>query len=151
MLLRFKPRYDKWLWPALMVLPLLPLGRAGLLAAAGELQWAWVMLGVTVLVLLALWSVLPRTFELWPDRIRIVLGWPWSLNIPLDTIAEVLPPPSVAAWIRWGAGFATSFKTPVQIRRTKGMTIVLSPDNPVGFVESVRMAQVNTRDGLSQI
>ena len=137
---RFKPRYDKGLWLVFIVVLLLPLGRAGLLVAADEFQWAWVMLGVTGLTLLVLWSALPRAYELWPDRIRIVLGWSWGLSIPLSTITEVLPAPGVAPWIRLGAMFATSFKTPVRIKRTKGMTIVLSPDNPERFIESVRKA-----------
>jgi hypothetical protein len=149
MLLRFKPRYDKGLWPLLIGVPLLPLVRAGFFVAAEEFQWAWVMLGVTGLALLALWSVLPRAFELWPDRVRIVLGWRWGLNIPLDTIAEVQPARGVATFVRWGAGFATSFKTAVRIRRTTGMTIVLSPDNPAQFIESVRTALTDARHGVS--
>ncbi len=147
---RFKPRYDKGLWPVLIVVSLLPLGRAGLFLAADEFQWAWVMLGVTGLALLALWSGLPRAFELWPDRIRIVLGWPWGLNIPLNTIAEVRPAPGVVPWIGLRAWFATSFKTPVQIKRTKGLTIVLSPKNPVEFMGSVRRAQANAGGGAHQ-
>ena len=147
---RFKPRYDKWLLLVFIVAPLLPLGRAGLLLAADEVQWAWVMLGVTGLVLLALWSVLPRAFELWPDRIRIVLGWRWGFNIPLNTIAEVLPAKGVAPWIGLGAGSATSFKTPVQIKRTKGMAIVLSPETPAEFIEGVRRALANARGGDDQ-
>lgn len=150
MLLRFKSRYDKWLWPVLIAVPLLPLVRAGFLVAAEEFQSAWVMLVVTGLVLLVLWSMLPRAFELWPDRIRIILGWPWGLNVPLNAIAEVRPAPGVAPWITLGAGFATSFKTPVQIRRTKGMTIVLSPNNPVEFMEGVRKALANAHRGAQQ-
>ena len=137
---RFKPRYDKGLWAVFILLLLLPLGRAGFLVAADEFQRAWLMLGVTEIALLALWSGLPRAFELWPDRIRIALGWRWGLNIPLITIEEVMPAPGVAAWFRLGAMFATSFKTPVQIKRTKGMTIVLSPDNLEEFIGCVRKA-----------
>ncbi len=140
MLSRFKPRYDKGLMAVFIVLLLIPLGRAGFLVAAKEFQLASVMLGVAGLVLLVLWSALPRAFELWPDRIRIVLGWSWGFSIPLSTIAEVLPASGVAPWIRLGAMFATSFKTPVRIKRTKGMTFVLSPDNPVEFIGSVRKA-----------
>ena len=147
MISRFKPRYDKGLWPvSIIIVLLLPLGRAGFLVAADEFQWTWVMLGVTGLVLLALWSMLPRAFELWPDRIRIVLGWPCGLTIPINTITEVLPAPGLAPWIGLGAMFATSFKTPVQIKRTKGLTIVLSPNDPVEFMESVRSAQENADD-----
>ncbi len=143
MLLRFKSRYDKWLWPVLIAVPLLPLVRAGFLVAADEFQSAWVMLVVTGLVLLVLWSMLPRAFELWPDSVRIVLGWQWGINIPLNTIAEVLPGKGVAPWIGLRAMFATSFKKTVQLRRTKGMAFLLSPDNPEKFIEDVQHAQAN--------
>ena len=67
------------------------------------------------------------------------------MNIPVDTIAEVQPAEGVATFVRWGAMFATSFKTAVRIRRTTGMTIVLSPENPAQFIESVRRALTNAR------
>ncbi len=145
MLSSFKPRYDRGLWPVLIGVLLLPLGRAGFLLAAGEFQGAFAMLVVTGLALLALWSALPRAFEVWPDRVRIVLGWRWGMSIPLDTIAEVQPAGGVATFVHWGARFATSFKTAVRIRRTTGMTIVLSPDNPAQLIESVSRALENAR------
>ena len=139
-LARFKSKYDKGLIAIFIVMILTPLGLGGLLVAAKEFQLASVMLGVAGLALLALWSALPRAFELWPDRIHIVLGWSWGFSIPLSTITEVLPAPGVAPWIGIKAMFATSFKTPVQIKRTKGMNFVLSPDNPAEFIGSVRNA-----------
>ena len=74
----FKPRYDKGLIIILLAVPLLSLGRAVSLMVIDEPELAWLMFGVTGLTVLALWSLLPRAFELWPDRIRIVLGWPWG-------------------------------------------------------------------------
>ena len=145
--LRFRPRYDRGLLPVLMLVLLLPLGRAGFLVAAEEFQLASLMLGVVGLVVLVLWSMLPRAFELWPDRISIVLGWSWGFSIPLSTITEVLPAPGVAPWARLGAMFATSFKTPVQIRRTRGINIMISPNNQAEFMGSAGRALTDARGG----
>ena len=108
--------------------------------ASGELQGGSVKLVVTVAVLIALWSSLPRAYELWPDRLRIVLGWRWGFNIPLDEIEEIQPARGVATLFASGAMFLTSVKTPVRVRRTKGMDITTSPDDPLEFIESTRRA-----------
>ena len=78
---------------------------------------------------------------MWPDRIRIVLGWPWGWNIPLDGIEEIKPARGLAAMVSWGVRFATSVKTTVRIRRIRGMDIIISPDDPAEFIASVRRAQ----------
>jgi len=133
----FKPKYDKGLILVFVAVPLLPLGRAVSLVVQEETQLAWFMLGVTGFAVVALWSLLPRAIELWPDRIRIVLGWPWRKSILLSGIKEVRPVKGLAPWIGLGAMFATSFRTPVQIKRTTGMSILLSPEDPKRFTEAV--------------
>ena len=62
------------------------------------------------------------------------------LNMPLGTIAEVQAARGIAPWIRWGAGFATSFSDPILIRRIGGISVVVSPAEPDRFMESVRTA-----------
>ena len=86
---RFNPRYDKWVWAIIIGVPVVILGWGILLTALGEDPAFFVVLGASVFTGLLLWTVLPRSYDLWPDRVRIVLGWGWGLNIPLDTIAEV--------------------------------------------------------------
>ena len=133
--LRFKPRYDRALWLVFLVVLLIPLVRAGSLVLVDEPLLALAMLGVTALVALALWSVLPRAIELWPDCIRIVLGWPWGFDIPLDDVAEVRIAKGWRPWFRLGAAFATSFKAPVQIKRTKRLPVLISPNDPEEFID----------------
>jgi hypothetical protein len=143
--LRFKPRYDRALWLVFLVVLLLPLGREVSLVVLSEPLLALAMLVVTGVAALALWSVLPRAIELWPDRIRIVLGWPWGFNIPLGQVSEVLPARGWTPWFRLGVAFATSFKEPVQIRRTKGLPVLISPSDPTGFINGVNDALANAR------
>lgn len=151
MLSTFRLRYDGWLWPVLVVQVVSPLRRFFFLAATDEFEAASGMLVMSGVVLAVLWSVLPRAFELWTDRVRIVLGWHWGWNIPLDTIAEVQPAPGLAAFALWGARFAMSFSTAVRIRRSKGMDIVISPVAPLEFIEAVRRAQIDADSGNRQV
>lgn len=142
--IHFHPRYDKGLWLVFLAVPLLPLGRAGSLVAAHEYWLAFVMFGVAGLATLALWFLLPRKFELWPDYICIVLGRPWRFVIPLEEVMEVLPSEGLRPWAGLGAAFATSFKTPVHIKRSKGMNILLSPENPEEFITAVKDSLANS-------
>lgn len=139
---RFSARYDRALLPVLAIVPILPLARAAFLLNDGEAGLASGLLVIAALGSSALWAILPRAFELWPERVRIVLGGPFSFSIALDSIERIEPAPGVRAVmpIRWGALFATSFSTTVRLRRTSGVSYMVSPKNPVGFSEAVEAA-----------
>lgn len=47
------------------------------------------LLAVSVLTDLLVSSVLPRKYEIRPDMIRIILGWPFMLSLPFSTIDEI--------------------------------------------------------------
>ncbi len=70
---RFKARYDKWLWPVRLSVVVFPLDQASFFLATGESQGVLAMLVAPGIMLLVLWVVLPRRYELWPHRIRMVL------------------------------------------------------------------------------
>ncbi len=144
---RFSARYDRALLPVLAIVPVLPLTRAAFLWAGGEAGLAAGLLVIATLGSLALWAVLPRGFEVWPDRVRIVLGGPFTFSVNLDSIEGVEAAPGVRAILpmRWGAIFATSFKTTVRLRRPKGVSYMISPRDPAGFSESVGAAIAKRR------
>ena len=89
---RFRARYDKWLWSVLLSVVVLPLVQAGFFLATGESQGVLAMLVVTGIMLLVLWVVLPRRYELWPDHIRIdlVADFPGKLAEAVEWLREVL-------------------------------------------------------------
>lgn len=146
---RFSARYDRALLPVLAVVPVLPLTRAAFLLDDGKPGLAAGLLVIAALGSSALWAVLPRAFEVSPDRVRIVLGGPFTFSVGLDSIEGVEAAPGVRAILpmRWGAIFATSFKTTVRLRRAKGVSYMVSPNDPAGFSESVGEALAKRRQG----
>jgi hypothetical protein len=136
------------LLPVLAIVPVLPLTRAAFLWANGEAGLAAGLVVIATLGSLALWAVLPRAVEVWPDSVRIVLGGPFTVSVGLDSIERVEAAPGVRAVLpmRWGAIFATSFRTTVRLRRTKGVSYMVSPTDAEGFTGSVEAALAESRN-----
>jgi len=145
---RFQAKYDKWLRRALVLAIGSPLFIAILVLVVNRNLAAIPSLVFTAAIFLTLWLLLPRAFEVCPDRLRIVLGWRLVWNIPLEAIEEIRLTRGLSLLCR--VSFLTSVKNPVRIKRTKGMDILISPDEPTVFIESVRRAQENLNGGLSQ-
>ena len=89
------------------------------------------------------WS---RTYEIQPDRLRIVLGWRPGVNVPFDTVERVSAGRGIDALAFWGMRFAPSVKTPVRIHRTKGWEVVISPEDREAFIEKLEMALADYRN-----
>ncbi len=147
---RFQAKYDKWLRRALVLAIVSPLVMAILILVVNQNLAAIPSLVFTAAIFLTLWLLLQRAFEVCPDRLRIVLGWKLVWNIPLGEIEEIRPTRGLGILVFWGVSFITSVKNPVRIKRTKGKEILISPDEPEVFIESVRRAQENLNGGLSQ-
>ena len=135
--LSFKARYDKWLRRVLILAIGSPLVIAILILVVNQNSAAIPSLVFTGAIGLTLWLLLPRAFEVWPDRLRIVLGWKFAWTIPLEEIEEICPTRGLGILVFWGVSFITSVKNPVRIKRTKGMDVLISPDEPVVFIENV--------------
>ncbi len=101
---------------------------------------AYVVLGVTVFDALLFYAVLPRRYQIYTDRVRIVLGRPFAVNLPLSTIKEARPASGIKAFAYWGIRFATSSKTVVEIVRRRGWNFVISPANRELFLERLAEA-----------
>ena len=138
---RFKARYDKWLRRVFILAIGSPLVIAILILVVNHNSSAIPSLVFTSAILLTLWLVLPRAFEVWPDRLRIVLGWRLVWNIPLEEIGEIRPARGLGIMVFWGVSFITSVKNPVRIKRKRGVDILISPEDPAEFIATVRSAQ----------
>ena len=77
---------------------------------------------------------------------KILLGGPFALNIPLVDISEVRLASGREAFIYWGIRFATSTSGIVEIVRRRGLSVVISPLNPDMFVEQANRALESARD-----
>lgn len=133
------PRYDFWL--KLMLGSVLALTLIlGLALLAVDLVVAGVMFAVTVFDALLFKAILPRRFQIFQDRLKIVLGGPLALNIPLSDISQARSVSGSTAFVYWGIRFATSYRHVVEIVRKKGLGLVISPTNADMFLEQLNQA-----------
>jgi len=133
------PRYDNWL--KLILGSVLALTFVlGILLLFEDNAGAWIMLVVTLFDALLFYEVLPHRYQIFKDRLRILLGRPFSINIPLSTIKEVRSASGWKAFAYKGIRLATSSKNVVEIIRHKGWNIVISPANRDVFLEQLGYA-----------
>ena len=140
MITRTAPKYDLWILGLICVAPVVTLVLGIILIVVEGIGVGAGVLAVSVFTGPLYWSVLPRKYELQPDKMRIVLGWPFALNVPFSTVEEVRP----ARWINTlaysGLRFATSVRTPVVVARRRGWNIVISPRDRGEFLETALRA-----------
>ena len=98
------------------------------------------MFAVTVFDALIFHAVLPRRYQIFQDRLRIILGHPFAFNIPFSTIREARSTSGLKAFAYWGLRFATSSKGVVEIVRHQGWNVVISPANEGLFLEQLNQA-----------
>ena len=101
---------------------------------------AFGMFGVAVFYALLFKMIMPQRYQIYSDKVRIVLGGPFAWNIPFSTIKEVRPASGVSAFAYSGVRFATSSKNVVEIRRSRGCNVVISPSNKEIFLEQASRA-----------
>lgn len=112
----------------------------GLVLLFEDTEAAFTMFGVAVLDALIFKLVIPQRYQIYNDRIRIVLGGPFALNIALSTVKDVKAASGVKAFAYSGVRFATSSKNVVEITRTRGCNYVISPFNRDVFLEQANRA-----------
>jgi len=84
-------------------------------------------------------AILPRRFQIFQDRVRIVLGGPFAIKFPLSDISEARSAPAGRAFVYWGIRFATSSQHVVEIVRKKGLSLVISPANADMFMKQLNL------------
>ena len=152
MILHEEPaEYDNWM----RLLFLIPVGlviAAIFLAcnqASNEEYWGC-LVSICEVVLLALlfYFIMPRKYQIYQDKLRIVLGKPFGINISLSTIKEVKHSSGIKAFVYAGIRFATSSRYVVEIVRNQGLNYVIAPKNGDIFLEQLNQAiknQTNNR------
>jgi len=101
---------------------------------------AFEMFGIAVFYALLFKIIMPQRYQIYSDKVRIVLGGPFAWNIPFSTIEEVRPASGVSAFAYSGVRFATSSKNVVEIKRSRGCNVVISPANKEVFLEQASRA-----------
>ena len=143
---RVGARYDWWVRAVLVVPLVVLLVMALVIFAAGQVLGGAIMLGVILFDVLLFWFFLPQSYEIRPEGLRIVLGWPWRFNIPFDTVAEIHPGRGSDAVVFGGLRFSPSVKTPVVVRRSRGINVVISPQDRQKFMDAANEALSRYRE-----
>ena len=113
----------------------------GIIFIPQDTEAAIVMFGITLFDGLLFKAILPRRFQIFDDRMRILLGGPLSINIALSDIEKIMPVSRSNVFIYWGIKFATSTSCVIEIIRKKGLNLIISPDNPEMFIEQFERAR----------
>jgi hypothetical protein len=139
-------RTDMWLKLMLGGILVMFLVLGGVLLFQDEAD-AFVMFGVAVFYALLFKIIMPQRYQIYSDKIRIVLGGPLAWNIPLSTIKEVRSASGAKAFAYRGVRFATSSRNVVEIRRSRGCNVVISPSNRDIFLEQASRAMKSAGHG----
>jgi len=131
-----RARYDQWLKP-LIAFTIATTMIPALVLFSSEPVGAWILLATTVFDALLFHAIMPRRYQIYSDRLRIVLGWPFAINLSLTTIKEVRAASGSEAYIYWGVRFATSRLTVVEIARNRGLNFVISPSDREAFLQQL--------------
>ena len=147
MIAQFKPGYDRWLRAIIVGVPTVTFTLAVAYLAKGEWDTGAALLGVAAGVCGIYWSVFPRAYLILPDRLRIVLGWPWSLSLHFGNIEDIRPGRSIDVLAYSGLRLAPSVRTPVQVKRNRGLNVVISPADREEFLAVAQKALDAYRSG----
>ena len=134
--------YASWV----KLLFLIPIGLfiGGIISSLNqELEASLVLLGEGVFFILLFYFIMPRRYQIFHDKLKIVLGSPFSIDIPLSTIKEVKHSSGIKALVYYGVRFATSTEYVVEVVRNKGLNYIISPKNGEIFLEQLNQAIEN--------
>ncbi|MBC8274320.1 MAG: hypothetical protein H8E40_05045 [Chloroflexi bacterium] len=131
------PRYDVWL-KAIMLLPVffILMGVYSLITA--QVEAAISMFAATLLMGAIYWVIFPRKYLILDSKIKIVLGGPFSVNIPFSNLEAARAPEGAT----FGINFPTCFSNErtVQIIRKKGWNVNITPSDRGLFLENLNKA-----------
>ena len=140
-----KPAYDKlntYLVGGIVAIPLI----IAIILLPQDILGAAIMFGVTVFDAILFWCILPKRFLVYEDRLKIVLGGPFSYTIPFQDIINVRQATKDMAWVYWGMRLGTSLKYQVEIERKNGLGVIISPSMENEFIEQLKLVRDNYRE-----
>jgi hypothetical protein len=138
------PPYDRWLKFLIGGILIFTIA-IGIFFIPFDLVGTWFLLGETAFLALIFYSIMPRKYQILEDRIRIVLGRPFAINIRFSNIKEIRAASSGDAYIYYGIRLATNSRSVVEIVRKRGLGIVISPGNRELFLQQFNQAMENYR------
>jgi hypothetical protein len=107
-------------------------------------RWgALALFAVTLLDGLLFYSVIPRAYQVYSDRLTIVLGRPFSKTLYYRDIRSIRPVDGSQALASTGVRFATSTRYVLEISRPGRASVTISPSGGEQFQEQINQAWKN--------
>jgi hypothetical protein len=106
------------------------------------------LLGLTAFDALLLYSIMPRKLQIYSDRFRVALGGPFVISVRFVALKGAHEAASVKSWVYWGIRLATSPRNVVEIERSGGLNMVVSPRDMPFFLEQLNAALAAYREAM---
>jgi hypothetical protein len=121
----------------LLIIPVILIIFSFYLWFSGESSGSLVLLVEGLFFGLLFWAILPRKYQLFEDRVSIVLGGPFAFNVEFKRIRSI----EVTARSAFTINFATRItRNYVIISMHRGLSIVITPERNELFVENFNRA-----------
>jgi len=133
------PSYDRWFKLIIIGIPVITL-TLGVIYFFYDREASTTMFALTVFYGILFHAITPRRFQIYDDRIRMVFGKPFAVNLSLANIREVKATSGAKAFFFGGLRFATSSSNIVEIVRSKGLDLVISPADRETFINQFNTA-----------
>jgi hypothetical protein len=131
-----KPRYGLWfkilIWGILAVILMM-----AITTFDSSREDAFILIGTVVFIILVFWAVMPRKYCIYEDRLKIVMGAPFSISVRFDAIEYA---GESRGKLTVGINFVTSFGNTVEIVKKKGMNVNISPGDRKAFLKNLNNA-----------
>ncbi|HSW58299.1 MAG TPA: PH domain-containing protein [Dehalococcoidales bacterium] len=99
----------------------------GLVFLAINVADAMIVFALTVFYGLLFYFILPRSYQIYTDCLKIKLGGPFRITVGYQKIISVKKVDSINAWAYSGLRLATNNHYVLEIVRKKGLNVVISP------------------------
>lgn len=134
-----RARYDYWLRLILFGIPVILL-TIGIILIPEDREGAIAMFGSSLFIMFLFYLILPKKYQIFEDKLKVLLGWPLFVDISLANISDSRITSGRKVFAYWGIRFATSSKSVVEIIRKRGLNIIISPSNGPSFVDRLNEA-----------
>jgi len=121
----------------IVVMPVAFLVTSLILWLAEETEGSLILLIEAFAVGLIFWFVFPRKYQVYEDHLRIVLGGPFSIQIGFEQITTIEATNRFALSINFITRIAKKY---ILIRRKRGMSIAITPQDHDSFVNNANQA-----------